>query len=78
MEQIINQLICVCVSELKKDDNQNMLKSDIINPIVDYIGKQIWPYVLFACSLFMVLWVVIVVSLYYIYQSNTIKTTNLI
>lgn len=68
MEQIINQVICACVDELKKPETDEMLKRDMIDPIVNYIGQRIWPYVLFAGVLFVLLFTSVILMAYKITQ----------
>ena len=70
MEQIINQVFCACVDELRKPETDEMLKRDLVDPIVDYIGQRIWPYVLFAGVLFVVLFTSVILMVYKITQVN--------
>lgn len=70
MEQIINQLFCACVDELKKPETDEMLKRDLVDPIVNYIGQRIWPYVLFASVLFVMLFTSVILMVYKITQVN--------
>ena len=71
MEQIINQVLCACVTELKKPETDDMLKRDMIDPIVDYIGQRIWPYVLFAGVMFVLLILTVVLMSYKVSRINT-------
>lgn len=52
------------VQYLKKDDVQCECKK-LLDEVVKYIGKKIWPYVLVACSLFVLILVMIVSIVYY-------------
>ena len=72
MEQIINQVLCACVEELKKPETDEMLKRDMIDPIVTYIGQRIWPYVLFASVLFVLLFTCVILM---IYKMTLVKNT---
>lgn len=71
MEQIINQVLCACVTELKKPETDDMLKRDMIDPIVDYIGRRIWPYVLFAGVMFVFLILTVILMSYKVSRMNT-------
>jgi len=70
MEQIINQLLSACLTELKKEETNEVMKRDLIDPMIEYIGQQIWPYVLFTCVLFVLMCLVIIAGLYVICKNN--------
>lgn len=71
MEQIVTQLINACACEFKKEENQSIVKHDFINPLVHYIGKQIWPYVLFASILFVIIFTAIFACLFMLYMKHS-------
>jgi hypothetical protein len=71
MEQIINQVLCACVTELKKPETDDMLKRDMIDPIVDYIGQRIWPYVVFAGCMFVTLLLTVILTSYKVSKMHT-------
>lgn len=75
MEQIINQVLCACVTELKKPETDEMLKRDMIDPIVDYIGRRVWPYILFAGILFVILITSVILMSYKVARVNTLQNT---
>ena len=49
---VVSSFTCACIDTMNRDDNQDKLKINVIDPLVKYMGKQIWPYVLFASILF--------------------------
>jgi len=49
---VVSTFTCQCIDTINKDENQEKLKTNVIDPLVKYMGKQIWPYVLFTSILF--------------------------
>ena len=63
MDKIINQGIDLCIEELQKQSNKQKLESDVLDPIIKYIGERLWPYIMysiiFLCSLILILFYII-------------------
>ena len=59
MDKIINQGIDMCIEEFQKQNNKDKLESDILDPIIKYIGERLWPYIMysivFICCLILLL-----------------------
>ena len=49
MEKLCKQLTERFIGELKKEENRCIVEKDILDPITMYIGKRLYPYVIFAC-----------------------------
>jgi hypothetical protein len=43
---MIKQSITEVCNEVKKEENMNLLKQDILNPIVEHVMYQMYPYIL--------------------------------
>ena len=52
---VISNFTCTCIDQIKKEDHQQRIKIEIIDPLVKYMGKQIWPYILFTSVLFSII-----------------------
>jgi hypothetical protein len=52
MDTFKEKFVEYCISEWSKDDVQTSYKENILDPTVKYIGKKIWPYILFGCFIF--------------------------
>lgn len=52
---IVSNFTCTCIEQLKRDDNKQQIKNEIIDPLVKYMGKQIWPYIMVASILFTII-----------------------
>lgn len=70
MNNIFNQALRVCIEEIKKPDTNQVLKRELMNPIVTYIGQQIWPYVMVTCIFFTILCVVMVFVVFIICKKH--------
>ncbi len=57
MDSILDEIMTACMDKFQKDDYKT------IDPIVEYIGKRVWPYILFACIMFIILILLIIVML---------------
>jgi hypothetical protein len=73
MDKITEQLFNMCINEIKNDDKQKKIKCEILDPCIQYIGKKIWPYIIFSCIVFMLLIVLITTFIiYYLKQLSII------
>ena len=43
---MIKSSITEVCNEVKKEENMNLLKQDILNPIVEHVMYQMYPYIL--------------------------------
>lgn len=75
MDEIASQSIDMCISEFEKEQNQVKLKKHILNPIIKYIGKEIWPYIIITTVLLVFLFILLIVILYYIIKVKNVNST---
>ena len=54
MDLILDEIMTACIDKFEKDEYKT------IDPIVEYIGKRIWPYIMFACIMFTILILLII------------------
>lgn len=57
MDSIVDDLWNACVNRLKQDDYK------AVDPLIEYIGKRVWPYIVFAGAMFTLLLVILIVML---------------
>lgn len=70
MDKVINQAMRACLDEMNKPDTNKMLKEEFMNPIVNYIGQRIWPYIIVACVFFILVCIVLFAIIYMIYKQS--------
>jgi hypothetical protein len=46
INKIAGQFLDVCVSELQREDKKQKIRKEILDPMIEYIGEKLWPYVL--------------------------------
>ena len=75
VETICLDLIDLFVVEVKKDDNMDKIKLNVLNPCIDYLVKQFYPYIITTCIIF-ILTFVLAITILYILVTNKGITIN--
>ena len=57
---IIKKSVQDICSEVKKDENMDLIKQDVLNPIVEHVIIQMYPYILKLVIGFSLLFILIV------------------
>jgi hypothetical protein len=60
MDIITNKLLETLKKEINSEENSNILKKDIIKPLIENILTEIYPYILFIGSIFLILFICII------------------
>lgn len=58
--KLVDQMIDICREKVESDD----FKQEVLNPIVCYIGKQLWPYIAFAIFAYVSIMMLLIFSVY--------------
>jgi hypothetical protein len=53
--KITSNLLDKCFVEFNKEENQDKIKINIIDPIIEYIKKRVQPYLIFILFLFILM-----------------------
>ncbi len=53
--KITNELIQKIICEFKKENNQEQIKTQIIEPIICYIMDKMYPYIFITTAVFIIL-----------------------
>ena len=69
VEKICLDLIDLFIIEVKKDNNMDKIKLNVLNPCIDYLVKQFYPYIITTCIIF-ILTFVLAISILYILVTN--------
>ena len=75
MDKICSQAKEIIYNEIKKEENQTKLQTDVLDPIVKYIGERLYPYILLASTVLCVFALIIMYTLFLIYRINAKKIT---
>jgi len=65
IDNIINKLLINLKNEITKKDNMDIINKDIINPIVNSIINDIYPYFLVGCILFAIFMIILFMILFF-------------
>lgn len=65
-----NELIEKLVFEFKKDENQEQLKTYVIDPIICYVMDRLYPYIMISSAVFIILLLIVLSILFLIVKSN--------
>ena len=65
-----NELIQKFIFEFKKEENQEQLKTHIIEPIICYILDRLYPYIFITSAIFILLLLIALSILFLIIKSN--------
>ena len=65
-----HELIQKFIFEFKKDENQEQLKTHIIDPIICYILDRLYPYIFITSTIFILLLLIALSILFLIIKSN--------
>jgi|TARA_Y100000389_G_C17196090_1_gene381267 hypothetical protein len=57
---LINNTIKDLNAELKKDKNMNFIKYEILNPLIEHIIKELYPYFLKIIIVIVILFILII------------------
>lgn len=71
---IINQILEKCREEMNKDECDSVIKKDLINPIINYMGKKMMPYIWFSIFILSVVIAFIIVCCVYVYMRYCDRT----
>ena len=70
---LFNESIEMLICEYRKKDNKEKIEKYILDPVVIYIGQQLWPYIItvsiFLCLMFILLF-------YIVYKMGHVKSSS--
>ena len=70
MNKIVDELTQYCLNEFKKEENLNKMKVFVIDPLIEYTFKRLYPYILVTSIIFFLTFILAIVILYLILKSN--------
>ena len=68
MEKLIDQGIDICLEEFKKETNKKKVEEEILDPIIKYIGEQLWPYIMYSVIFISIVLLLFVYTLYTVHK----------
>ncbi len=68
--KLTNDIIHIVLEECKKEDNKEQIKTYIIDPLICYILDRIYPYIFITATIFILILLLVVASLFFIIKKN--------
>lgn len=59
MPELTKQFIDLVVNEVNKPEHKNRIKQEVLGPCSEYLGEKIYPYILAAGSMMLVLFILL-------------------
>ena len=70
MNKIVDELTQYFLNEFKKEENLNKMKVFVIDPLIEYTFKRLYPYILITSVIFFLTFILAIVILFLILKSN--------
>lgn len=68
--KLVDEVVDICISELKKDKNKAKVEEQILSPAIDFILEKIKPYVIGSC-IFLIIIILLILFILYLILSIT-------
>ena len=70
MNKIVDELTQYTLNEFKKEENLNKMRVFVIDPLIEYTFKRLYPYILITSIIFFLTFILAIVILFLILKSN--------
>ena len=70
MNKIVDEFTQYTLNEFKKEENLNKMKVFVIDPLIEYTFKRLYPYILITSIIFFLTFILAIVILFLILKSN--------
>tara|TARA_B100000315_G_C14010597_1_gene334321 strand:+ start:241 stop:468 length:228 start_codon:yes stop_codon:yes gene_type:complete len=58
------------INEIKKEENMDKIKENVLSPMVEYIFKRLYPYIVVTSIIFILTFVLAVAIFYMVFKTN--------
>ena len=70
---IINEIIDICISEVSKEEMKNKINTYIIEPSFTYIFDRLYPYIILTSIIFVLLLLMVIIIIIILIHNNKYK-----
>jgi len=70
-DAIIKECIDLIINEYQKEGNRRKIELNVLDPIVNYIGQQLWPYIL---TVSIMMFIVFILVFYLVYKTSYVSS----
>ncbi len=72
MKELIYELLEAVIAEINKPDIKEKINSELLQPIIQHLTKQLYPYLITTCVI-IVLMFICIISTFIILLQNVLK-----
>ena len=76
IKQIIVDLLDKSIIEIKKEENMNKVKDNVLGPAVDYILKRLYPYIVVTSIIFLLTFFLAIAIFYMVFRTSKPTVTS--
>lgn len=58
LNNLVNQILDYTITQFEIKENQDKIKIKILDPIIEYLGKKLYPYVLITCICLLLIFII--------------------
>lgn len=66
MDKLSNELINTLINKFKKKENMEKINCEILEPLLYFFLKKLYPYIIFTCCVFALIIVLLICTLFLI------------
>jgi hypothetical protein len=63
------ELLEKCIIEFKKKENMDKINTNVLDPLIDYILKRLYPYILITCVMFLLMLIFLILVAFMLFRS---------
>lgn len=71
INKFVSELICHVMTEVKKEYNIEVIKDNVVNPLIDYTFHRLYPYILITAIVFFLTFILAVITFLLLVKSQS-------
>jgi len=71
IKKITCDIIDMVIIELKKEENLNKIKKEVLQPMTNYVLEQIYPYLIISVIIFVLTFLIAIITLVFLLRKYT-------
>ena len=69
--KFVSEIICHVMAEAKKESNIEVIKDNVVNPLIDYTFHRLYPYILITAIVFFLTFILAVITFLLLVKSQS-------
>lgn len=71
INKFVSEIICHVMNEAKKESNIEVIKDNVVNPLIDYTFHRLYPYILITAIVFFLTFILAVITFLLLVKSQS-------